>query len=526
MNKIKRILKINVLAVLLIGFLTVGVYSADSKPVADEMIGSSGISWTPKVNYSQLELTISRPNGTVFSKTFNSGSSLYASLSEIFGDSYLDGSYKYELRVTPILGQQSRSTEVDRFSAQTRETLLQSGAFFVRGGAIVTDNIYEPGSEAASGLISGAQDGLSGAKDIVHADDVIIQFSACIGNDCVNNENFGFDTLRLKENNLRIHFDDTSNSASFPNNDWRITINDTSNGGASYFRVDDATNGKSPFTIEANTPSHTLYVDSAGRIGIGTSTPVVDLHVKQGNTPTLRLEQDGSSGFTPQTWDVAGNEANFFVRDATNGSKLPFRIRPNAPENSIYIATNGVGFGTNSPGFPIHLKTNSSTNAAIVIERASGVQNFINATASFGNFGTVNEFPAQIMTNSIWRMRINTDGTLNMSDGGSYDGNWNSASSRELKDNIKSISADEAIDALDGLNPVKYNYKNDKAEEHVGFIAEDVPELVSMKDRKNLSTMDIVAVLTKVVQEQQKSIREQHMTIAELKKEIAELKKK
>jgi hypothetical protein len=35
----------------------------------------------------------------------------------------------------------------------------------------------------------------------------------------------------------------------------------------------------------------------------------------------------------------------------------------------------------------------------------------------------------------------------------------------------------------------------------VGFIAEDVPELVATKDRKGLSPMDIVAVLTKVVQD-------------------------
>ena len=37
----------------------------------------------------------------------------------------------------------------------------------------------------------------------------------------------------------------------------------------------------------------------------------------------------------------------------------------------------------------------------------------------------------------------------------------------------------------------------------MGFIAEDVPDLVATKDRKGLSPMDIVAVLTKVLQEQQ-----------------------
>jgi len=68
---------------------------------------------------------------------------------------------------------------------------------------------------------------------------------------------------------------------------------------------------------------------------VGTSKPVVEMHLVDGNTPTLRLEQNGSSGFTPQTWDLAGNEANFFVRDVTNGSKLPFKIIPGAPDNSV-----------------------------------------------------------------------------------------------------------------------------------------------------------------------------------------------
>ena len=45
-------------------------------------------------------------------------------------------------------------------------------------------------------------------KDFLIIDDLIVDGSACIGFDCVNGESFGFDTLRLKENNLRIKFDD------------------------------------------------------------------------------------------------------------------------------------------------------------------------------------------------------------------------------------------------------------------------------------------------------------------------------
>jgi hypothetical protein len=75
-----------------------------------------------------------------------------------------------------------------------------------------------------------------------------------------------------------------------------------------------------------------------------------------------------------------------------------------------------------------------------------------------------------------------------------------------LKENITAVSAEEAITALRGLNPVKYNYKSEKDEKYLGFIAEEVPETVAMKDRKSMNPMDIVAVLTKVVQEQQKKI--------------------
>lgn len=91
-------------------------------------------------------------------------------------------------------------------------------------------------------------------------------------------------------------------------------------------------------------------------------------------------------------------------------------------------------------------------------------------------------------------------------------------SSRTLKENIAKLSSREAVLTLTNLNPVKFNFKSDDAKElHVGFIAEDVPELVAMADRKTLSSMDIVAVLTKVVQEQ-------HQQISQLVTEVNALK--
>lgn len=200
------------------------------------------------------------------------------------------------------------------------------------------------------GLISATFLSGTAFADQVINDDLIVDGSACIGFDCANGESFGFDTIRLKENNLRIKFDDTSSTGSFPSTDWQITINDSANGGQGKFAIEDISGGRTPVTIEANAPNHSLYVDDGGRLGIGTSIPVVDIHAVSGNTATLRLEQNGTSGFAPQTWDVAGNETNFFVRDVTNGSTLPLRIRPGAPSSAIFVDTDGdVGLGTASP---------------------------------------------------------------------------------------------------------------------------------------------------------------------------------
>jgi hypothetical protein len=538
---------------LIVGFLCItavdsGFARSGKKPVADVMISSSGINWIPNVNYSQLTVSISTPDGTVFTRSFESGAAPYVNISEMSDGQYLDGSYTYEIRVVPVNINKRRAdgdAQVHGQVSRRQEPLTQTGYFTVQGGAIVvpTDVEATPGRPGAgvSPAASTANDGISRPMDQVILDDLIVDGSICVGFDCINGESFGFDTLRLKENNLRIKFQDTSTSATFPSNDWQITANDSTNGGANKFSIDDIDGGRTPFTIEAGAPSNSLYVDDGGRLGFGTSTPVAQLHVKDGNTPTLRLEQDGSSGFTAQTWDIAGNEANFFIRDATNGSTLPFRIIPGAPSNSVYIDSIGrVGFGTNAPGFPLHIKASSA--ATFGIERDGGAIAKITAGTDGVQFGSNTAHKVKIITNNGTTAAVfdttgyagigNFDNTvpsypLEMKGGAYSTGTtWEVGSSREYKENIENLTTAEAVDALEGLIPVKFHYKNSQENENVGFIAEDVPELVASKGRKGLSSMDIVAVLTKVVKEQQKMVTDQQQTIAELKKEIEALKKK
>lgn len=121
---------------------------------------------------------------------------------------------------------------------------------------------------------------------------------------------------------------------------------------------------------------------------MGTSTPVVDLHVVDGNTPTLRLDQDGTDGFSTKTYDIAANETNFFIRDVSNGSALPFRIMNNAPDDSLKIMSNGnVGIGepSSTADGSLHLRRTGTTSTSLVLEQTgAGVLWEIKANAGTG----------------------------------------------------------------------------------------------------------------------------------------------
>ncbi|KAA9133521.1 hypothetical protein F3N42_04010 [Marinihelvus fidelis] len=263
---------------------------------------------------------------------------------------------------------------------------------------------------AISALVAAMAASVAVADQVI-LDDLIVDGSTCTGLDCVNGENFGFDTLRLKENNLRLHFDDTSNSASFPANDWRLIANDSDNGGANVFAIEDASAGRRLFSVEAGAPANSMFIDDGGRVGLGTATPVVEVHVVDGDTPTVRLEQDGSSGFTPQTWDMAGNETNFFVRDVTNGSTLPFRINPGAPTSSLHINPDGnVGVGTSTPDTRLHVyngdlrieQTGVGNHASL--EFASAATTWVfkqNAVTGRLTFSTVDPEPGAATTGAL-----------------------------------------------------------------------------------------------------------------------------
>ncbi|NCB09411.1 MAG: hypothetical protein EOM73_14765, partial [Bacteroidia bacterium] len=272
-------------------------------------------------------------------------------------------------------------------------------------GAIVIEPVVKTSAEPISEQSSQSDQDIKeipvlksavSTADQVINDDLIVTGCLGVGLDMASGYSFGFNTFVLRENNLRIFFDDSSTTGEFPSNKWILEANSSSNGGSNHFAIQDATAGRNLFLVEAGAPANSLYVNKSGRIGIGTSTPFLQLHLLRGDSPGLRLEQDASSGWAAQSWDMAGNESNFFIRDVTNGSRLPFRIQPGTPTSTLCLRQQGfVGIGTWSPQQPVHIERTGSP-AALRLQRTDGQLWDLVSDTSFFVRSINNDIPFEI----------------------------------------------------------------------------------------------------------------------------------
>src|ERR1041385_6509354 len=396
-----------VFAVIATLILAVPSFAEDrTGPVGKMTVTAAGVEFVATGNYERVDLVIGTPDGDTITRQFtgNHGSLRVADLG-----SNGDGTYTFELRGIPRISAAvkgrlaaARAQNDEAAIAQIKteagiaEPAIQGGAFVVRNGTFI-DGVEAPYAGAKTpGKVSTSAVTVPGKlnpapNDVVTADDEIIQGSLCVGLDCVVIESFGFDTIRLKENNTRIHFQDTSTTSGCPNNQWQLTANDTC-GGANKFSIDDITGSKTPFTITAAAPTNSIFVASSGKVGFGNNNPGLNLHMTATDTPAIRQEQTNGGGFTAQTWDIGANEANWFVRDLTGGSRLPLRIRPGAPTSSIDIAASGqVGVGTASPSEMLHVFGSGATRVFVVSSNntTSGVNMQVQNAGTSVGFGIV-----------------------------------------------------------------------------------------------------------------------------------------
>jgi hypothetical protein len=244
--------------------------------------------------------------------------------------------------------------------------------------------------------------------------------------------------------------------------------------------------------VMAQTPPDALIVNETGRVGVGTATPTAKLHTFENvDANTFVLAENAGTGLSSAgVLRAKSNAASVNFQAHGNGRTIArFGQTLASWAEFLQVDGNGLIIGTNGAK-PLILGT-AATNRLTI--------------AGTGQIGLGGVFsPTQPLQHA----------------NGAYlsaGGQWVNASSRELKEKIEVLTVPEAQDVLAGLAPVRYQYKAEAGQMHLGFIAEEVPEAVATADRKGLSPMDIVAVLTKVVQEQQRTIEQlnQKVTLLE-----------
>lgn len=499
-----------------------------------------------------VDVIIRGPDGFRHQESFQAGALIEFDPTTLTDKPLADGTYVWELRVMDT-GKNRVRTEAAQAGSQADPIFLSrhGGSFAINNGKLASPDMEEavPADKkpvADSQLHTDDSDGGVGINQTISGD-LTVYNSLCVGFDCLANESYGADTIRMKENNMRIHFDDTSSSASFPSNDWRIIANDQANGGLSRFTIEDATAGRYVSTIEAGAPANSLYVDSSGRLGMGTSNPVLELHVADGDSPALRLEQDASSGFAPQTWDIAGNETNFFVRDATNGSTLPFRIRPGAPSSSIYINTDGsVGVGTASPSAPLHVRRTNNTARLRVEDTGAGNQQMLelinNGFPIFrmqdSSQGNVNwEFAVAGTQEANERFQISKVGSGQLEFQVFHDGSAEFAgdvtangvlltSSRATKTDFKPVSSAEVLEKLTTLGISEWRYRKEpEGTRHIGPVAEEFQAAFGLSDGKTLNMIDTTGISFAAIKALKEKLDQKDAEVQDLSAKVERLEK-
>ena len=459
---------------------------ADQTPVTVEQLEGTILRLTPQIAWEKAVLRISGPGGYALSKSFDTGASISADLlaeqerveDQADGNTLHlgagrlpDGKYRYEVVLTSTTGNQVRHLE----------------PLFVQGGVpvarqAVRDDLQATRSELASQAFT-ESDGPQPAGYISH-DWILVA-------DYLND---GFTSITLGS--------DTPDPT--PYEVWAL-VNSRGN-----FHISEC--GSDPVPNETDCERYVMSFpdDSSGRVGIGTSAPLEELHIASSDGADLRLSGSGADWVV----GILASSNQLILRDAANNASV-VRLNQGAPGSSLVIAADGrIGVRVDAPEGDFHLTNADGTGDTVFKIARSGTGSW-----NLGHTGTgVFTFNKSGTGGQEFTVRNRNHAVATLDVQGHVRGTtFKNSSSRKLKTGFEAVDSAEILQKVSELPVTSWRYRDDDADsKHIGPVAEDFQRLFGVGDGETLSTVDIDGVVLAAIQGLRGEVEEKERRIAEL----------
>ncbi|HPN96254.1 MAG TPA: tail fiber domain-containing protein, partial [Candidatus Moranbacteria bacterium] len=248
-----------------------------------------------------------------------------------------------------------------------------------------------------------------------------------------------------------------------------------------YFNMDSDNTGGGNFYFnrgsDTSSATNLMTINYDGNVGIGISDPGQKLEIagnayfrQSSTTAGIFMRTDATDTFPVNTTDA------YIIRSATSAGSYPFNAFGNLILQPTTSTARDIVFATR--------EDDTNTNIRMVIKGSGSV-----------GIGTTNP--------GSYALSINGSGYLN-------DTAWNYSSDRRLKDDITPITY--GLETITQLNPVSFVYKSTPDKLQLGFIAQEVREIIPEMIGKRpdgmltLKTDLLIPILTKAFQEQHQEV--------------------
>ena len=168
------------------------------------------------------------------------------------------------------------------------------------------------------------------------------------------------------------------------------------------------------------TLSEALRIDSAGKVGIGTTTPSSLLHINAADGVMV----DTYTAYIRNQEATAGDNFGLGIQAGSNSSDVSLQVSDKAGTSLLRVRGDGnVGIGTNSPAKKLEVNVGGTSSDGILVvgslnphieakDSTNSVRTVIASEDSLGKVGTISSTDLKIVTGNSERIRVDTSGNV------------------------------------------------------------------------------------------------------------------